>query len=362
MATIRDVAKMSGVSTATVSHVLNGRTDRVSADTRDRVFAAVRALKYKPTPLERNQKAILTQNLAVVAQDLTESPLERHGYFRRCLDGILETAAFRGWSVSIFVQRMWGEHQTENVVRRSYDGRTDGVIAIAPAVGNEIVESLQQRGTPLCLVGTTPWLPDVACVDIDNVAAGAAVARHLIALGHQRLAYVGHDLRTTSSAERNEGFRKAASDAGVEVETLVIGRDSTYELAEALVARGREMPTGILGWHDAISNRLARDLAKFGVSVPGDVSIAGVDDDPESGIAPGGTTTVANPVRLMAMRAATLLIDRLVTEEDPGPPEVIRYEPELIVRGSTGPAPDLRRKALLFTSTAIGTNGGSTTP
>jgi LacI family transcriptional regulator len=121
MATIREVAKAAGVSTATVSNVLNGRLERVSTETQERVLATVRALKYRPTALEKNQKAILTQNVGVIVPDLTEGPLRRHNYFRNILDGVLESAALRGWSVTIFIERMWSFHR-KNVERRRFGG------------------------------------------------------------------------------------------------------------------------------------------------------------------------------------------------------------------------------------------------
>lgn len=343
MATIRDVAKMCGVSTATVSNVLNGRTDHVGVETRERVLAAVRALKYRPTALERKQKAILTRSLVLMAQDLTEAPLERHGYFHNVLDGVLEVSAFRGWGVNLIVQNMWGDLKTEDVIRRSYDGRCDGVIVVAPKVGNELVESLHQRGTPICLVGTTPWLDRVSCIDLDNVAAGERIANLFLALGHTRFAFMDSEREQQSGIERKRGFCRTIEAAGHRAEVILFPRETPVSQTVAeLAVRGADRPTAIFCWHDELARTVINGLIEQGIRIPADISVAGVDNDGVSASAIG-LTTIVNPVSTLGKHAARLMIDRLEAGTIADAPEVHRYAPELVVRGSTGPAPVPRR-------------------
>jgi LacI family transcriptional regulator len=343
MATIRDVARVCGVSTATVSNVLNGRTDHVGTETRERVLAAVRELKYRPTALERKQKAILTRSLVLMAQDLTEAPLGRHGYFHNVLDGVLEVAAFRGWGVNLIVQNMWGDLKTEDVIRRSYDGRCDGVIVVAPKVGNELVETLHQRGTPICLVGTTPWLDRVSCVDLDNVAAGERIASLFLALGHRRFAFIDLEREQQSGIERKRGFCRMIEAAGYAAEVILIPRDTPVaHAASELAARGPDRPTAIFCWHDELARNVIKALIEHGVRIPADISIAGVDNEGTRN-EPVGLTTIDNPVTALGKHAARLMIDRIEAGATGDAPEIFRYAPELVVRGSTGPAPALRR-------------------
>src|SRR5271155_5596740 len=98
MATIREVAKACGVSTATVSHVLNGRYERVGEETRSRVLGKMREMGYRPPPMEERQKAIHTRNLGLLVEDLSYSPIFTNSYFAYVLDGILEAAGLQGWS------------------------------------------------------------------------------------------------------------------------------------------------------------------------------------------------------------------------------------------------------------------------
>jgi DNA-binding LacI/PurR family transcriptional regulator len=345
MANLRDVARVSGVSTATVSNVLSGRSDKVSPETRERVLAAVRALKYRPTPLEQNQKAILSQNLGVLVPDLTEGPLTRHGYFRNVLDGVLEAAALRGWSITIFVERMWDN--VGHAVRRSYDGRCDGLIMVAPQPGNEIIQTLHERGTPLVQVGSTPWLSNVSCVDIDNRAVGAMAARHLIGLNHRSLAYVGHEREPVSSVERREGFFQEAIRSGIcekQIAWLVVPRRNDIggregELVVQQLLEMREPATGLFCWHDGLGLPVSKELAKRGCRVPEHFSIISVDDAPESLAAVPPLTTFRNPLHEIGKRAAKMIIDRLVDGLDTA--EIVRFAPDLIIRESTGPAPKL---------------------
>jgi LacI family transcriptional regulator len=340
MASIRDVARVAQVSTATVSNVLNGRSEKVSAETRERVLAAVRSLRYRPTPLEDKQKAILSQNLGVMVPDLTV-PLGSHEYFRKVLDGVMETAALRGWSTTIFVQRMW--YDVGQAVRRSYDGRCDGLVMVAPQPGNEVVQHLHERGTLVVLVGTTPWLSGVSSVDIDNEAIGVAAARHLVSLRHKRLAYVGHQLEQVSSIERRESFFNEAKRLGIpedRFQWIRPGHDERGSDAERVVRELLSLadrPTGLFCWHDGLALPLLAELRLASCRVPEEVSVISVDDSPEDESSNPTLTSFRNPVSELGRRAAQMIIDRLVEGRDAT--EIVRYPSELRIRMSTGPAP-----------------------
>jgi LacI family transcriptional regulator len=341
MATLRDVAKLSGVSTATVSNVLNARSDRVSPETRDRVLSAVRQLRYRPTALEKDQKAILTQNVGVMVTDTTKHPILFHGYFREVLDGILEAAMFRGWSVTIFAEKMWDDLGL--AIRRSYDGRCDGLIMIAPPQDSETVKTLQERGVPLVLVGTTAALPGVSSVDIDNESVGAAAAAHLLELGHRRFAYLAPNPDTAAANEREASFRARLRQAGLPddaTRTFFARNEAALEVvADVISGMGSARPTAIMCWHDGAACSFGAILKARGFRIPDDFSIVGVDKDPLGDIFEPPITTFPQPLHTLGKRAANLLIDRL--GEDRLPDEVVRYSTELTIRGSSGPAPTL---------------------
>ncbi len=343
MASLRDVAKSAGVSIATVSNVLNGHSEKVSPETRERVLASVRKLRYRPTPLEHNQKAISSQNLGVVVPDFALGTLHNNRYFRDILDGVLEGAGAKGWSITIFLQNVWAD--VGLTVRRSYDGRCDGLIIVAPQPGHELVQTLYERGTPVVLVGSTPWLSNISLVDVDNASVGAQAVQHLVALNHRRLAYVGHEKEQVSSIERREAFFAEALRAGIPREDIhwisiprmeseeAVGRAAVQQLLSL-----RHPPTGLLCWHDGLATHVVRELKRSNLTVPGQVSVVSVDDAEEAALCDPPLTTFRNPLVEIGKRAAKMLIEKLTEANDAT--EFVRFGPELIVRQSTGPAPE----------------------
>ncbi|RYG26432.1 LacI family transcriptional regulator [bacterium] len=335
MATIRQVASHAGVSIGTVSKVLNGRDEKVDPAAKARILGSIRTLRYKPPAFEQNQKAAIAHNLGMIVPDLMEHPLRRHGYLHLLLDGVLERAASRGWSVTIFAETMWDD--VGNAVRRKYDGKCDGLVAAAPQPNRDIVASLHQRGVPLVQVGTTAWIDDVSSVDIDNFEAGRLVAQHLIDLGHRRLGFLAHHQNQVSGQERFAGFRSVAGD---DVYFLCEERgETTEDLARRFAAMGPNRPTAFMAWHDSLAAEFYVALQKLGIKVPEDVSLAGVDNS-QDGIEAGlSLTTIDNPLHRLGLLAADMTINRVL---DPTlPREIIKLPPRLLVKESTAsPKPE----------------------
>jgi LacI family transcriptional regulator len=364
MATIRDVARLAGVSTATVSHVLHGRTDKMSEQTRERVLAAVRELRYRPTAFEQREGKTATKNLAVVAVELTHQPIVSNNYYGYVLDGIVESSALRGYSVTLFVERMWDEDGHN--IRRNYDGKADGVIFIAPDITSETVPQFVERGSPIVVVGTTWTSGGVSTIDIDNHSGGELVTQHLIDLGHRRIAYIGFHRRNCSSLERCEGYRRALHKAGISfdrrlvtfrtgasqpefpsdpasVDYFVFMGDYPANAMDHLFALS-DPPTALVCWNADIAISCSERLSRQGISVPNQVSMVCFDDHWRVWENDPPLTTVRQPLQAIGRRAAAILIERAI--EPSHPDEHVRYEPELIVRSSTGPAPGTPRNRL----------------
>ncbi|CAN5684143.1 LacI family DNA-binding transcriptional regulator [soil metagenome] len=331
MATIRQVAAHAGVSIGTVSKVLNGLDEKVDPVAKERIWASIRELRYRPPAFEPNQKAAVSQNLGLIVPDLTENPLQRHGYVQQLLNGALEVSAFRGWSVTIFADNMWDD--VGNAVRRKYDGRCDGLIVVAPQPDRDLVPSLRQRGAPIVQIGTTAWLDDVSSVDIDNVEAGRLVARHFLGLGHRRLGFLTDHREQVSSVERFQGYQEVAGGKAVR---LVMERDeSPSDLIRRFLALGKGRPTALMGWHDGILLPLFAALEAEGLSVPCDLSLAGVDRSSEVREMGIDLTAVENPIDDLGRRAAAMAIDRALDHSLPQ--EIVKLPPMLTVGSTTGP-------------------------
>lgn len=338
MATIREVAKACGVSTATVSHVLNGRFERVGEETRTRVLSAMREMGYRPPPMEERQKAINTQNLGFMAEDLSYSPIFSNSYFGYVLDGILEAAGLQGWSTTIFIQRMWHANIGQ-AIRRNYDGRCDGLLLMAPAYESETVNVLYERGVPMVMIGATSWIRGISSVDIDNRATAAAAAAYLIERGHTRIGFIAAGYKHISSREREEGYRQAMTIAGFEprpawlINRQELGDRWPHGVADAYLAiPAAERPTAYVGWNDGLSCEVISALAARGIHVPRDVSIVSIDDGPEAARALTPLTTFRQPLQLIGKRSVELLIDHIA---DGGRfAETVRFSTHLVERDS----------------------------
>lgn len=326
------------MSTATVSHVLNGRFERVGDETRVRVLTTMRELGYRPPPMEDRQKAIHTRNLGYMVEDLSYSPIFTNSYFAYVLDGILEAAALQGWSTTIFVQRMWHANIGQ-AIRRNYDGRCDGLLLMAPAYQSETINMLYERGVPMVMIGATSWIKGISSVDIDNRATAAAATVYLIERGHRRIGYIAGWHSSISSNEREDGYRQALLDAGLEVRAdwvfkrWEMGKNWPQVFVEAFLAMPQsERPTAFVGWNDLLSSEVVTALVSCGISVPKDVSIVSIDDGPEASKSTPALTTFRQPLQLIGKRSVELLIDHI---GDGGRfAETVRFSTHLVERQS----------------------------
>jgi LacI family transcriptional regulator len=337
MPTLKDVAKVSGVSTATVSHVLHGRWDRVSDATRARVMEAIRELNYRPSPYRTRKGVPPSKNLAFICEELEPEPILSNNYFAKLLDGFFEAAWRLGYSVTVDVERVSLDGVQK--VRHAFDGRCDGVALMAPCLDSMLLTQLVERGVPVVVIGSDSQGKKVSTVDVDNIACGRMAADHLVRLGHERLAYVGRVADKSSALERLEGVRAYCRDFGLPDPIVVDGvfsRESGRAMADELLQIPEdERPTGWICSNDEIAYGVAERLRAAGIRVPEDVSIIGTDDTVIAQIAYPPLTTLRQPLQEMGAEAARILAERAARR---GQPEVHSvYSVQLVQRQSTAP-------------------------
>ncbi len=329
MATIRDVANRAKVSIATVSNVLNAKDERVSAETKHRVLAAIRELKYRPTVAESSQKAMQSKTIATIAPDSTRGPLSRHQYFSIVLDGIVEVSFFHAWNVILSAMRTWDSDGSH--IRHQFDGRCDGVILVAPQPYHDMVGLLQERGTKMVQIGSTPWLSGVSCVDLDNHAAGRVIGEHFLELGHRRIGFISEGIPHICSHERKAGL--AAAIAPLVLQEFHKTNENSYDAIAAEIKRrpSKHRPTALLGWHDQTARDMVAALLQAGVDVPGEVSVAGIDGDAHRSAFDIPVTSVENPLFEIGKCAANLIIE---PKEDIS---FVKFPAQLMIQATTGP-------------------------
>lgn len=332
-ATLDDVARRAGVSTATVSRVLNA-PDRVRESTRRRVEAAVAALSYTPHFSGRALASNRTDTIGAVI------PTMENAIFARGLQALEEELAMAG--VTLLVATSQYDHAREAAQIRVLVGRSvEGLVLIGTAREPAIYELLERRGVPFVLLWTyRADLPHL-CVGFDNHAAAHGLAERVAELGHRRVAMIaGITAWNDRAKDRVDGVRDALSARGLDLRppylveaayTLEAGRQA----AERLLALEKR-PSAIICGNDVLAVGAIQGARSLGLSVPSDVSVTGFDNIELASVVEPPLTTVHIPHRRMGQAAAQLLLRMRNGGETA---ESLVFDTTLFERASLSPPP-----------------------
>ena len=326
--TMRDVARMSGVSVKTVSRVVN-REPGVSPAMTERVQEAIRRLGYRPdltaSSLRRADHKTLTIGLAL--EDLANP-------FSAALHRAVEDVA-RTRGVVVFAGSVDEDPQRERELTSAFlSRRVDGLLVVPAGADQSYLAGDLRSGVPMVFADRPPRHLDADAVLSDNTAGAERAVEHLLACGHRRIAFLG-DLSTISTAgERHQGFLTAMRIAGADVDTALVHTDlHTSDRAEeavlALFDRD-EPPTAVFAGQNLLTIGAMRALRRLGRQH--DIALVGLDDFPLAADLDPGITVVAQDPAEMGRRAATLLFERL--EGDTGPTRTEVLPMQIIERGS----------------------------
>jgi LacI family transcriptional regulator len=275
-ATIKDVARVAGVSVATVSRVVNG-TGPVRDDTRQRVVEASTQLRYVPHAAARSLITRSTKTIGVLLPDLFGE------FFSELIRGI--DLAARSHGLHLLVSSSHSDVSDIEAMLRAMRGRVDGVIVMAPTFEVAGLEPMLPPDLPVVLVSCPPFDGPFATLRIDNYGGARQMTDYLIGLGHRRIAFVTGPEANHDAAERLRGFRDGARAAGLGAAAIecagdfseVAGHRATTDLL-----RLRERPTAIFAANDSMAIGALAALREAGLNVPQDISLAGFDDIPVS--------------------------------------------------------------------------------
>jgi LacI family transcriptional regulator len=340
--TIRDVARLAGVSVATVSAVINGK-GWVSERLAHRVQNAVRALNYHPDHVARSLRLRQTRTIGTVMPQI-ESP-----FFTEVLRGVEDVACRGGYSVLICNSR-GDASQEKNHLTNLLSRRVDGIL-LASADPHFAYHWISSRHCPLVLFDRIPGGFKGTVVTTDSVKASFQATNHLISLGHRRIATVAGPPGISTSTERTEGFRKAMGEAGLPIpdEYLMCGRfrvDGGYQCALELIRLPRP-PTAIFSMNYEMALGVMRALAEARIECPRQVSllgfddfVAGIDDFSWATLLSPKLTTVAQPSYELGRKAMELLLKKIVgckSGQEDLEDGIVRLPAELRIRESTAP-------------------------
>ncbi len=331
-ATIRDVARLAGVSPSTVSRALS-MPEVVNPATRARVRAAAEQLGYEPNRAARGLITGRTGNIGLVVPDLANP------FFPSVVKGVQARA--RMHDVAVFLADTDEDAVAEADLVRALAKQVDGLILCSPRA-SEAELSAVARETKIVLVNRL--VEGVPAVTFDNEGGMRQAIAHLVALGHRRIAWVGGPTASWSSAQRIIGLYAAARDHGaklVDVGDFAPTYDGGMAAADQVVATGA---TAVVAYNDLVAIGLLARLHHRGISVPDDLSVVGIDDIAMSRMSRPALTTV----RLDKQKAGEIAVELLLAVlDDPDPDTIIgtrgKLHGELMVRDSTGVAPDPAR-------------------
>jgi DNA-binding LacI/PurR family transcriptional regulator len=326
--TIAQIAELAGVSIPTVSKVVNGKTE-VSPGTRALVEQIIDQHGYR----RQRKPSGHTPTIELVFHELERS----YGYAMEIISGVEE--AVRENHMSLLLSQLDGRHLPdddwlEGVLRR----HPVAVIAVFSGLSPAQRERLRARNIPLVLVDPTGEpTHDVPSVGASNWSGGLTATRHLVELGHRRIAAITGPLHVLSARARLDGYRAAMDAARIPIDPALIC-EGDFHIEDGITHTRTllalpDPPTAVFAANDAQAMGVYRAVAQAGLRVPDDMSVVGFDDLPAAQWVTPPLTTVHQPLREMAMAAVSMAF--ALSRGAPVPQPRLIFATELNIRGST---------------------------
>lgn len=329
MSTVLDVARLAGVSTATVSRVIN-TPDSVREKTRKKVLLAMEKCNYKYNALARGFATKRSNTIGLIIPTISNS------VFAESTMGVQEYADQKNIRV-ILGNSYYKYSQEENLVKVLRESQVDGLIITTTNLKGEILKSLINENFPFVLLFSTVKSGPFSAVGIDNYRGGYLATEHLISLGHKRICMVaGNFSMTDRSFHRWHGYKRCLKDNGIPYDKELLvqtdyslsgGRDSIKKLLSL-----PSPPTAVFCSNDYIALGAIKGAREAGLTLPKDLSIVGFDDMQTASYMVPALTTIRQPAHEMGRRAAEILLQ--MTDRQSKPIHDM-METTLVVREST---------------------------
>jgi DNA-binding LacI/PurR family transcriptional regulator len=328
MISIKDIARAAQVSHSTVSRALRD-SPLVNSKTRALVHKIAREKGYTVSAVGRSLATKRTNSIGVVVTSIADP------FAGEVVSGLEEFALVRQYSVMLVASHADPDRELR-AVQSFQERRVDGVIVMASRIGARYLQMLSEMQVPIVLVNSHHPGGFTYSVGIDNAGGARLAVRHLLELGHTRIAYIGDRFGFQSDMERLSGYRETIEEAGLNFEPeLVVHGDGApgggHEAMQRLLSLAAP-PTAVLCYNDREALGAMRAVRERNLFVPRDISIAGFDDLFLASFTDPPLTTVRQPKREMGSQAGEILLRLLQGEK----PESRMNQGVLIIRGSTG--------------------------
>jgi LacI family transcriptional regulator len=337
MTTITEVARRAGVSAMTVSRVVN-RSGYASPATRARVEQAIAELGYVPNAVARHLRSKRSKTIALVVSDITNP------FFTTIARGVEDAAAPRGYAV-MFANTDESESEEIEYLRMLAQRQIDGVLLVPAGSSAAPFRLLHGQEIPVVVIDRRVVARKVDEVRCDSEQGAYELVRHLIGLGHTRIAVITGRRNISTSTDRVVGYERALREAGLPISPELVAYDSFsleagYRQARRILET-EPRPTAIFATNNFLAFGALRALREADLRIPGDLSLVTFDDLPAGWHDDPFLTVLAQPAYELGRRATELLLGRLEGER-PAKRQVVLLPGELIVRRSSGAAPALR--------------------
>lgn len=326
--TIYDIAKLAGVSTATVSKVFN-QTGRISVKTKERIMEISNQLNYQPSMVASALTGKKTYTIGLLIPDLVNP------FFAELSRNIEDRAHELGFNLVIC--NTDNERNKEiKYIQLLRQKSVDGIVVATGVSNDELLKELINQKVPIALVARDMSMLALSAVLVDDFAGGYNATSYLVQLGHKRIATIAENLNVTSSKDRVRGYRHALNEVGLPYdEKLVQISDFSVEGGKRTAGKlldQTERPTAIFACNDLLAIGAFQAAKERGIGIPDQLSIVGFDNTILATITDPPLTTIAQPIQAMGQQVIDLITQEI--NNDKTVKQRVVLLPELIVRGS----------------------------
>ena len=333
--TIKDIARKAGVSHTTVSRALNGNP-AIPEKTASVIREIAGELGYMPSAAARGLKTRHSGALGVLVSRI-DNP-----YFGEIIQGIEDAIKDTGYSTFIASSYLDPVHE-KNIIRAFSEHRVDGVIIGSVPVERKSISLLNNYGIPAVVINNQSSWNQKYAISHDDAYGAQQVTRHLVALGHQKIAYLGNARAPRINDNRLRGFQSEMNAAGLEIDAQLICNqaggefENGVESMTTLLNLGKDF-TAVFCFNDLVAIGALHVLQQNGKKIPADVSVVGFDNIPYSAYTSPSLTTFDQPKRSIGAEAASMLLDLINTSHETGnhsKPIAKMIRGQLLIRNST---------------------------
>lgn len=328
---IKDIARLCGVSIATVSRVINNKPEGISEEKRKYIQKIIADTGYRPSGLARGLVTKKTSTIGLIISDIT-NPL-----YPLMARGVEDCAQANKYSMVLCNTNSKPEREKKYINYLMEKGVDGVILSISHGADEEHVNEIFDCGIPIVLIDEPVINRKAYGVFTDNFKGGYIATKHLIEQGHERIACIIGPYDSLTSTERLEGYKKAITEAGLSVDESIImsgdyKEETGYKLISEIISSRKDV-TAVFAANDSIAIGIYKAIKAFGLKIPKDYSIVGFDDVYDMDLIEPALTSVSMPIYDMGMKAVEMLI-KILNDTRPRKKAYI-FEPELIIRNST---------------------------